>query len=88
MCYTNSDIIIRYYELCYYQYVASNYVTANFVNYVIADVTTAMSLPTKSLQIMLLPTWDYDYQSWIYSLSSKLVYVHHYQLCHSLLCHC
>ena len=28
------------------KYVASNYVTANFVNYVIADVTTAMSLPT------------------------------------------
>ena len=26
------------------KYVASNYVTANFVNYVIADVTTAMSL--------------------------------------------
>ena len=28
------------------KYVASNYVTANFVNYAIADVTTAMSLPT------------------------------------------
>ena len=28
------------------KYVASNYVTANFVYYVIADVTTAMSLPT------------------------------------------
>ena len=26
--------------------VASKYVTANFVNYAIADVTTAMSLPT------------------------------------------
>ena len=53
-----------------------------------ADVTTAMSLPTYSLQIMLLPTWDYDYQSWIYSLSSKLMYVHRCQLCHSLLYHC
>ena len=28
------------------KYVASNYITANFVNYVIADITTAMSLPT------------------------------------------
>ena len=28
------------------KYVASNYVTANFVNYAIADVITAMSLPT------------------------------------------
>ena len=33
------------------KYVASNYVTANFVNYAIADVTTAMSLPTWSLQL-------------------------------------
>ena len=28
------------------KYVSSNYVTANFVNYAIADVYTAMSLPT------------------------------------------
>ena len=40
------QILLLYITNFFYQYVASNYVTANFVNYIIADVTTAMSLPT------------------------------------------